>query len=233
METLLAYGQEHLYEVVSSSFNFASGTWGPIVVITSEDVIEGNLRTPYVVVDQAGNATAIWTATINGISQVYGSTLPLGGVWSTPEVISTIGINNSLEANLAQIPIGVDLNGNVIVIFEQEDNTLHSVSYFPGFGWQVPETIAATDANIWTSIRYGTCGFALSLWNENDTVQAADNFGIFPPPTGFSGSRCCQKFASQTRCLSLLNWLDRIFSHFAPFQNSSWILNNICVTKLY
>lgn len=195
-------------QVVSSTFNFATGTWGPILVIASVDTSLGSIGVPYVVVDRAGNATAVWEETLNGITQVYGSTLTAGtAVWTFPVVISTIGINNDFWEDLAQNPIGVDPNGNVIVVYRDADNALFSVAYFIGFGWQTPELIDPGANDIWNSIRFGTCGFALALWNENtNTARAADNFGLLPPPTGFNVTSCCEKFATQRRCVNTLTW---------------------------
>lgn len=204
------------FEVVASYFSATTGTWSPYVVLdTASSTIGGDLElSAQVVMDQFGNATAVWDKrpATGEEYQVYSSRLPLGGTWSAAELISPLGIDHFFQvgfgAGLTQVPISVDLDGNVIIIMEQGDGTLQSLARFVNLGWQTPEDIALPDQALETSIGYGSCGFAIALWEEaeSETAQASDNFGIFPGPTGFTGSCCCQKFASQKRCLSLLEW---------------------------
>jgi hypothetical protein len=193
-------------EAVSSSFTPGIG-WGPIVVISSTAANDVEL-----VMDSSGNATAMWDDFSTGSEQVFSSTLPLGGTWSTPTQISTVGLNNGIDVGLVSRPLAVDAQGNVIAIILQGDNsTLQSISRFVQGGWQAPIDIFSAVDPVSTNIGIGSCGFALSLWIAGPDinslrVQSADTFGLVPPPAGFRGKRCCDKFATQKVCFSLLQW---------------------------
>lgn len=198
-------------QIVSASYNFATQSFGPnVIVSTPPGGVAADGTT--VVMDQFGNATAVWTQILTEAPffQVYASRLPLGGTWSTPILISTNPEldGNSLDAFMAQTTISVDNLGNVIVIYSTgaETDNLYSVTYYMGIGWTAPELIGTVNSNIWHNINYGICGFAIALWNAEEQVQAADNFGLFPPPTNLLGLRCCQRFVSQTCCINSLEW---------------------------
>lgn len=192
-------------QVRSSSFTPGVG-WGASVIIAQSS---DGLNEPNIVMDHLGNTTVVWDEILAGVTQVYSSTLPLGGTWSAPTLISTMGVDNHIDVGLIQKPISVDAQGNVIVIFAQQDDTLQSVARFVQGGWQQPENIFNPPNPAHTNIGYGSCGFALALWSEGLTtshVQSADNFGVFPPPSKFEGSRCCDNTATQRRCFTLLKW---------------------------
>lgn len=196
------------YEMVAASFAYGVGWGAPVVLASSTEFIKPQ---GYVVMDHAGNSTATWSQFEGGIEQVYASSLPLGGAWSTPEIISTDGIDNSISVGVDQTPISVDSQGNVIVIIQQSDNSLQSVARFFATGWQAPELIYIFPGTLETNIGYGSCGFAIALWLDSlfpnpPIVRAADNFGIFPPPAGFRLKKCCDKTASQKICLNNLEW---------------------------
>lgn len=192
-------------EVVASYFTFATQSWSPYIVLATTDAnVNGTFDMADVVMDQFGNATAVWSATPpSGISVLFSSRLPLGGTWSFPQLITPDGF---LDTGLAQIEISADLQGNVMVIFETNNNTLESISYFNGIGWQIPEFIQAPDDDIWLNVGLGSCGFALALWWQDFTVMGADHFGPSSPVVNLTASRCCEKFASQKICLCTLNW---------------------------
>jgi hypothetical protein len=199
------------FQVVASSFNYATQTWGPVVIIATGvlgvdpiDILSGN-----VVVDPFGNATAVWSQDKNGITGVYASRLSLGGTWSAPELISDPNVStNVAPQGLTQTPIDVDRQGNVIVIVLTEDDVLQSIVRYFSLGWQSPEVIAVIVNPLDHEIRLGSCGFAVAQWNNglSETVQAATNFALFPPPSNLRISQCCDKFATQKRCFNFLSW---------------------------
>jgi len=204
-------------EVVVSYFSNGSG-WSLPAVIYSGNQIEG----PEIVMDPLGNATAAWADD----NVVYSAALPLGGTWSTPQVIlNGAGIDQEL---LVQRPMAVDLNGNVILLVyvSNEDNTktLQSISKFVSSGWQAPETIVTLTDFFEESVALGSCGFALALWQnlevDNDLVQAADNLSLYAPVLNFSGSTCCERFAFQKACFNTLTWdLDPCAVQYLLYRN--------------
>ena len=195
-------------EIAAASYSITSG-WGPTVILYSEPA---NLGGPYVVMDHLGTATAIWS-NFSGVDQVFSSRLPLGGTWSAPEVIAV----GAFDPFSVQEAASVDAQGNVIAIIFGPDDNLQSVLRTVQGGWQAPENIFNDDRNVqFPNIGLGSCGFALAAWKNNGDntlgtrfVQGADNFSLtnyFLAPANFVGSRCCEKFASQTACLVNLSW---------------------------
>jgi hypothetical protein len=200
-------GADTINEIASAYFTYGFG-WGPTVILDSD--IVNRFLGPYVVIDHLGTATAVWSKTNTG--EVFSSRLPLGGTWSAPTLI---GIGK-FDPFSTQEAASVDDLGNVIVIIKVEDDILQSILYTVQGGWQPPENIFNDARNpAYQNIGLGSCGFALSLWLDfgispsTRFVQGADNFALanfLLPPANFVGTRCCQKFATQTCCLASLSW---------------------------
>lgn len=193
-------GGSSLREVVVAYFTYGVGWGTPIVLFESDELT----KDAYVVLDPAGNATATWESG----GQIYSSRLPLGGSWRTPRVISE-GTENYIDTGFVQHPLAVDLDGNAIAIWGNNDGFLKSGSYFFGFGWQPPENIFNPASDTHMNIGLASCGFAVALWtgtfDTNPVVQAAVNFNLFTP-VNFRGKRCCDHFVHQKRCLNILKW---------------------------
>jgi hypothetical protein len=196
-------------EVISAYFTYGTG-WGPLVPIfqTMATVDES-----FVVMDHAGNATAVWNSTASGAFQVYSSHLPLGGSWSAGEIISTNGTENFTSEVLYQRVLSVDAQGTVLVIFTNNDNLLQSAARFLNSGWQSPENITINQ-NSATNIGGGSCGFAISLWlgdlQGNQVVQSSVNFELFPSPIDFTGKRVKSESGCRVKTckkgFNLLRW---------------------------
>ncbi|CRX39005.1 sialidase family protein [Estrella lausannensis] len=187
--------------IKSSYFNGTS--WlPPVVVSTDSDETED----PSIVVDPMGNATATWTS---NSGQVLSSSLPAGGSWTAPVVIS-VG-DSFTDPFMSQEALAVDADGNVIAIWENDD-TGALISAYKLFGqpWQAPETIFSGNDVIYPSIGLASCGLAVAVWQETPEegltqVMAAFNGNILTP-TNARGKKCCDTFAVQKRCLTKLSW---------------------------
>lgn len=223
-------------QVVASQFNFATQTWSPFTVLATADGNAGLfINNADVVVDQFGNATAVWDLSVSGVgSLLFSSRLPVGGTWSAPVPIT---FNGFLDKGLAQIEISADLAGNVMVIYFANDpfKDILTLSYFVGFGWQPPEFVAPDGGTLWLNVGLGSCGFALSTWFDDLTTFASEHFGPIPPPSDFTVTRCCQRFATQTGCACTLSWsptcaaffrifLDGVLIATVPGDSSSFIV---------
>lgn len=212
-----------LNRIYSASFTPGIG-WGAPVVVT-EASGGTSLDSPYIVMDLAGNSTAIWN--FNGLidTQVFAAKLPLGGTWSTPVPISPVG-GFIIRNMLSQRPLSVDLLGNVIAIYTIEDAgvaSLYSVANFNQV-WQTPEFISSSTAYPMQfrpgdeNIGLGSCGFALSLWNASPyeegpvigdffQVWGSENFGPVPvAPCNLQGNRCHERFATSSFYVNRLTW---------------------------
>jgi hypothetical protein len=190
--------------------------------------------------DRFGNATAVWTFNDEFLpDNVYASSLPFGGIWSPPVLISTTsGDNNLINEGFVQRPISVNLNGDVMVIYENnifsdpELDTLYSVKKPFGAAWLTPEFISSNAAfpnqamPHFLNIGIGSCGFALSLWQAQivdlfDQVWSSVHSDPVLPPCNFTGSQCQEKFATQKICVNSLSWgfCDPCTVFFRLFKN--------------
>ncbi|ADB48861.1 PKD domain-containing protein [Conexibacter woesei] len=121
--------------IVRSAVRAPDGTWSRAVTVN--DALDIAVS-PQVVVDPAGNATAVWYQRLNGPYVIYGATRPAGGAWTSPQLLTR---NSPTAPSLAVAPDGtataawkaVDGSGNVI----------ESSSHKPGLGWE-QTTVAAT-----------------------------------------------------------------------------------------
>jgi hypothetical protein len=186
-------------QVRSAYFKYGTG-WEPSVTISSHP----NSRFNYVVLDPAGNGTALWEAE----GQVWASTKPLGLPWTTPQVISDGP--GALNEGFMQTPLAVNPEGDVIAIFQKNGELATSFRQFGGV-WLSPEFINVTNFTVTLNVGLASCGFAVGLWAEpNDetgllAVQAAVNGNLLQPSIG-QVSRCCNRFATQKRCFNILTW---------------------------
>ncbi len=195
-------------DIAAAYYTNGSGWSAPVILYSSLALLG-----PYVVMDPAGTATAIWNDNFN--DNVLSSRLPLGGTWSAPEVI---GVGTFAPFSV-QEAASVDEFGNVIAIIRSGSafgGTLQSILRTVQGGWQPPENIfTELRSTAFANIGLGSCGFALALWragefDEEETfIQGADTVSLanfLLAPLNFTGSRCCDKFATQTKCVTSLSW---------------------------
>ncbi len=191
---------------------FNGTSWLTAVTLDSN---ANSIIDPMVVMDAQGNATATWTS---NSGQLLSSTLPFGGTWTTPDIISSI--NSSSDPFMSQETLAVDEDGNLIVIWTDTDNgnLLTSFKLF-GQNWETPQLVFNERQNLYTSVGLASCGFAVATWEfisqeANNQVKAAINGNLLLPQNPIL-SRCCDKFGAQKRCLTFLSWepLDCIVSY--------------------
>ncbi|MBA2726704.1 MAG: hypothetical protein H0U49_00825 [Parachlamydiaceae bacterium] len=198
-----------IYKVFASSFTPGLG-WSPATILQQTTNLLGDAN---VVMDRFGNSTAIWDffdiPTLS--NQVYSSSLPLGGTWSSPVIISTNSGDNFLSVSLVQVPISVDLDGNVIVTYINDGDTVRSVSRLVNGGWQNSEIVTRAIRPGLLNIGLGSCGFAIDVWQADDLsgtyrVEGAVRFGPSLPPCDFTGYRCFKCKKSKKVCFNRLKW---------------------------
>lgn len=202
--------------------SFTNGTWGPSIILqeaTSPQSVGG----ANVVMDRFGNATAMWiNRDSSGLDEIYSSSLPFGGAWTAPVIISTTPNNNSNDINLVDRPISVNENGDVMAVYKNGSGVnidVYSVTKPFGAAWLAPEFITGPSAyplqvNAGSlSVGIGSCGFALSLWvaqpaigNNPFQVFASVHSDPLISPCAFIGSQCRERFATQTVYVNNLIW---------------------------
>lgn len=135
---------------------------------------------PQVIIDQNGNAVAIWERS-NGMHLVIqASTLPRNGSWSTPVDISLPG----QEALLPQLT--VNLSGNVLAVWKRFDGThylIESAALPYGGKWSPPTILSLPGQNAdKPQIALDAAGEAIALWsryngNKNVIQSCQSTFG--------------------------------------------------------
>lgn len=218
----------HTTSIVYSA-SFTNGVWGPATTVATNPA-GSNFTDPYVVMDNLGNATAVWTINSIGNSQVQSSSLPFGGTWSAPVVVSTVSGENLIFSGLTQRPLSVNKNGDVMVIFKSVDDQFQPTVYTAtkpfGQAWLAPEFVSndATyppdqiDARL-LNVGIESCGFAISLWIAQNLVSESPFFRDYQvwasihstalvAPCNFNGRQCKVNFATQTVYANTLTWDD-------------------------
>lgn len=158
-----------------------AGWLAPVDVSESGEHLAG----VQVVLDSAGNATAVWDRWDGEATVVESSFRPAGGSWQDPEVISVpddgAGPGEApLYTPNSQAPqIAVDGDGDATVVWESYGGTnrllVQSVSRPAGGAWQAPVTIGEVKTMMapepWVAV--DADGNATAVWKTFDVIQAA------------------------------------------------------------
>jgi len=120
--------------VVQSSTLLSNGRWSPPVAISDVGTL---VRNPNIVVDAAGNVTALWVRyDVNGAAGVETASRPVGGSWSTP-LLLTAGAPDEFS-------LVVNAAGDTAAIWSSFVGNAAVVSSDRPFGgtWSVPSQVA-------------------------------------------------------------------------------------------
>lgn len=192
--------------------SYVNGVWGPSIPIFSQR--QTTNPKPHVVVDQFGNATAIWEFE----GDIFASSLPFGGIWSPPVIISDPNKHdNAVDLSYFPKEMDVDDNGNVIIIyvedfFQPTNSPMSVMHFFNKPNWELPERIATQRTSQFFNIGLGTCGFALATWmsttpDGRDHVWSAVSLSQnTSSPCDFKATRCAERFPTQTSYFNRLSW---------------------------
>jgi hypothetical protein len=156
----------------------AQAGWLPPVDISEAAEAAGN---PHVVLDSAGNATAVWDRW-NGVDNVVESAYrPAGEGWQEPVDLSEPEPEGEVVpgANDAESPqIVVDRNGNVTVLWERYAGTkivLQSVDRPFGGSWTAPTEIGEVNLGAapepWIAVDWE--GRETAVWKDAGVIEAA------------------------------------------------------------
>ncbi len=118
-----------------------------------------NASDPHVVIDQNGNATAVWAE--NGVIQT--SSIPSGGSWGTITGISNSG---------ASFPrIGIDSSGNVTATWV-ESGVVNSSTLPFGGSWSAETALSNSGAST-PEIFIDSTGNAVAVWERNGYIESS------------------------------------------------------------
>lgn len=169
----------------------AEAGWLPPVAISA---VTGDVTAPpHVVLDSAGDATAVWS--LGG--QVESAYRPAGEGWEVPVDLS----NPELPGEALVAPgdgrapsIGVDAAGDVTVVWEAwaEGTTfIEAVERQAGGAWSAPRAIGeeptASSPEPWVAV--DPTGDAIAVWKKDEVIQSAyrPTGGPWDAPVAISG----------------------------------------------
>jgi len=154
----------------------AGGSW------TSPVNISAVGHRPQVSVDASGNAIAIWSGwsgpnASNQMSAILAATLPFGGTWSEPVVVSSPTGCTPFDPQIA-----IDSQGNAVAVWQQPTTASHYDIYAStlpfGLSWTTPFIISdgESDAQV-PQIVVDASGNAVAIWHGYESgfriIQAA------------------------------------------------------------
>ncbi len=156
----------------------ASGGWSAPVALDDEDQdTAAHEDYPYVVVDDHGDATAVWTYDDNYHDSVLAAERPAGGAWETPVTL------DSGEYAVANPRLAVDPQGDVTAVWTSRSlmnaNDIVRSAMRPAAGaWQTPVDLSDASENaVGPQVAVDPHGNATAVWDlfgaSSNVVQAA------------------------------------------------------------
>ncbi len=165
--------------IVLAVFASPSGAeWLPPVDISAASEHTGN---PHVVLDSAGNATAVWDRWNGADTVVEAAYRPAGEGWGAPQDLSEPELEGEIVPgahNASSPQIAVDRNGNVTVLWERYGGTkiiLQSVERPAGGSWTEPvdvgEVALGPAPEPWIAVDWE--GNATAVWKQGGVIESA------------------------------------------------------------
>lgn len=119
---------------------------------------------PQVAIDPAGEAVAVWLHRQSvAVAVVESSAHPLGGQWSPPAPLSTVGGD-------ADVPdVAIDANGGATAVWSQIANpnaTVESASRAAGGAWSPARPLSPPENLLLPQIESNSSGEAVALWSQ-------------------------------------------------------------------
>jgi len=141
--------------------------------------------TPSVGADPAGNVIAVWNEDVNNVFRMFANRFVPAVGWGTPQLIDTPSTGGSFGPTL-----GVDTNGDAVVVYTQGNDTQMSANRFvPATGWgptQVLVTVPSSDQMFNEVVTVDGAGNALASWNRfTSGIGTGVVVDRFTPATGW------------------------------------------------
>ena len=148
----------------ANRYDAASGHWEGAVKIESLD--GGNTYSPRIAMDSSGNATAVFNyAEGPGSSWIYANRYVAGSGWS-----GAVAIDDN-TGTAASPWVTLDDNGNAMVIWQDNGNSIGANRYTAGSGWGTPELIdnhTGGLAETTSQVTSDAQGNAIAIWIQDD-----------------------------------------------------------------
>jgi len=175
--------------IIQASTQTFGGGWSTPVSLSNPGQ---NATNPHVIIDQSGNAVAIWERFNGFYSMIQSAALPHNGSWSAPVDISLIG----QDAFLPQL--SVNLSGNVLAVWKRFNGShyiIESASLPYGGNWSAPVAVSLPGQNAdKPQISLDSEGEAIAVWIRfngiTNTIQASRSAfgGAWSTPNNLSAA---------------------------------------------
>jgi hypothetical protein len=110
-----------VYSIWSNRYIAASG-WGTPELLETDN--GGDALTPQVTLDANGNAGAVWYQSDGSIDSIWANRYAAGSGWGTAQLLES----DNLTGHHAAFPtIAADADGNMIAVWQQNDDTLTNI----------------------------------------------------------------------------------------------------------
>jgi Ca2+-binding RTX toxin-like protein len=150
--------------IIQAAYRAAGGTWGQPKDLSP---VGGNAQRPEVVLDSAGNATAVWRRHNGMHNQIQAALLPAGSAdWLGAQTLSVAG----QHADDPQV--AVDAAGNTVVLWKRSngtDDVVQAADRLVGESWQGAQTVSVTGAgrDVQTpQLAVDPAGNAVAVWSR-------------------------------------------------------------------
>jgi hypothetical protein len=165
--------------VIQASARPAHGSWGPVATLSPAS---DSASSPKVGMDANGNAVAIWLLDTGTSTSIRSSYLPVGGSWTTPVQISTLGVTARRPS------LAVNASGDALAVWETASGQILVAERKSG-AWGAPVSIApAFYRQNAAQVALGGRGDAAIVWSRayNSFVATRDAGGSWSAPTTVS-----------------------------------------------
>lgn len=181
---------------------------------------------PSIIINDNGDAVAVWELIDNGTYTVYASTRPTAGSWSTPVAISTADVSSFTS-------LAFNSDGQAIVGWINfDDDTIEVATLSFGNNWASPVAITSAGGNK-GSLQVGIApsGNCFAAWEESATgtifAEQSDGFeGTWSEPSDLSGSsmNTLPSLSVGSDGSAIVSWVDNnTFNVFASlFLSGEW-----------
>jgi hypothetical protein len=144
----------------------AAGEWSPPLSQAPAPVCKSlNAQEfPQLVVDQAGNALAIWMEVSGSKTSIRSARRPFGSGWESLGLLSS-GTNQALLS--PPVPIAINASGDAAAVW-QESGTIYGAQYIRG-AWTSPMAIASGTQ---PAVGIGGMGEVVFVWNQGGVIQS-------------------------------------------------------------
>jgi hypothetical protein len=155
---------------ILSKNNF--GSWS----VSADDLSANSPQSTHLVVDQNGNATAVWVEDVGGVTSVVTKSRPAGALSSwdaSPTTLSTSSPSSNAH-------IAVNGTGDVVAVWVESTGIMSASKPF-GSGWSAAGLIS-TSGSLWDNPKVSISGDnVVAVWQQVDsgvnTIHAA--LGVF------------------------------------------------------